>query len=66
MVATFEVGFLVVGAALGLWWFTHTNLFRAHLWSGVDPAQSGVHCTGKKMYGVGGPSGRERRHTSRG
>ena len=35
MVATFEVVFLIVCAVLGLWWFSRTTTFRAHLRSGT-------------------------------
>jgi hypothetical protein len=43
MVAIFEVALLVVCASGGLWWFTRTNLFRAHKRSGSDPGQRGSH-----------------------
>jgi hypothetical protein len=37
MVAMFEIAFVIVCVVLGLWWFSRTSTFRAHLRSGVDP-----------------------------
>ena len=55
MVAMLEIVFLIVCAVLGSWWFSRTNLLRAHRRSGTDPGQSGVHTSGEKWHGVGGP-----------
>jgi hypothetical protein len=41
MVATLEVVFLVLFVLLGLWWFSRTTLFRAHMRSGADPRGKG-------------------------
>jgi hypothetical protein len=41
MVAMVEIVFLIVCAALGLWLFSRTSLFRAHMRSGDDPRRKG-------------------------
>ena len=41
MVAMVEIVFLIVCASLGLWLFSRTSLFRAHLRSGADPRAKG-------------------------
>ena len=41
MVAMVEVVFLIICAALGLWLFSRTSLFRVHMRSGADPRRSG-------------------------
>ena len=46
MVPTLEIAFLVVCATLGLWWFLHTNIHRAHKRQGLSPPQHGQRMTG--------------------
>jgi hypothetical protein len=42
MVAVGEIVFVVVCLGLGVWWFTHTSIFRAIRRSGfADPGQHG-------------------------
>jgi hypothetical protein len=43
MVTIFEVALLVVCGSVGLWWFSRTNLYRAHKRSGTDPGRRGSH-----------------------
>jgi hypothetical protein len=65
MVAMLEIAFLIVCLVLGSWWFTHTNMFRAHRRSGIHPGQGGFYGDGTKWHGVGGPSGRDKRYSPR-
>jgi hypothetical protein len=51
MVVMVEIVFLIVCAALGLWLFSRTSLFRAHVRSGADPAVKGRDFG----YGPGSP-----------
>jgi len=39
MVAMLEIVFLIACSVLGLWWFTRTNVYRAHRRSPGDPGQ---------------------------
>jgi|GEM_PF-3904119 hypothetical protein len=39
MVAWFEIVFLIVFVVAGVWSFSRTSTFRAHLRSGVDPSR---------------------------
>ena len=41
MVAMLEVAFLILCVALGLWWFSRTNLYHAHRRGSKDPGQHG-------------------------
>jgi hypothetical protein len=55
-----EIAFLVVCVVLGLWWFSRTNIYRAHRRSGADPGQFGVgtsHSIGMLGGQTGGLSG---------
>jgi len=47
MVAMLEIAFLIVCAALILWWFSRTSAFR-HRKPGAEPDQRGVHTSGPK------------------
>ena len=42
MVPMFEVAFLVVCAAFGLWWFRRTNISKAHRRYGFSPGRQGT------------------------
>jgi hypothetical protein len=39
MVAMLEIVFLILCAVLGSWWFSRTNVYRAHRRSPGDPGQ---------------------------
>lgn len=56
MVAMFEVAFLILSTALGVWWFRRTNLYRAHRTLGVDPGQFGTRrLTSRADQNMSGP-----------
>jgi hypothetical protein len=53
MVAMFEVVFLILCVALGVWWFLRTSLYKAHRRS---PGQIGDHSlTGRGDQNSSGP-----------
>jgi hypothetical protein len=41
---------VTVGVALGVWWFSRTNLFRAHRRGSRDPGQHGYGWGTHGMY----------------
>jgi hypothetical protein len=41
MVAKLEVAFLIIGAVVGLWWFSRTSRFRSRRRIGEDPQGRG-------------------------
>ncbi len=43
----FEIAFLTACMALGLWWLTHTNLYRAQRRSGVWTGSGMSYRTGQ-------------------
>ena len=50
MVAMLEVVFLIICVALCMWWFSRTNLYRAHRRGSRDPGQHGYGCGTHGMY----------------
>jgi hypothetical protein len=62
MVAMFEFAFLIAGAILGVLWFRHTNIYRAHRRSGADPGQFGTNLAGR--FGANGGAAGVQGHRS--
>jgi hypothetical protein len=50
VVAALELVFVIVGVALGVWWFSRTNLYRAHRRGSRDPGQHGYGWGTHGMY----------------
>ena len=50
MVAMLEIAFLIICGALGSWWFSRTNLYRAHRRGSRDPGQHGYGWGTHGMY----------------
>jgi hypothetical protein len=65
MVQILEIAFLVVSVVLGLWWFSRTNIYRAHRRSGADPGQFGVG-TAHSIGMLGGQTGGHERRPPHG